>query len=170
MFDSERAQELAADGTSVILIRPETSPEDIGGMIVASGIVTAVGGRTSHAAVVARGLGRPRSAASPAWRSIPLPGWRRPPTGRQIREGETVAVDGTQGVLALGDVKLAPAQPGPELARLLAWCDERVRVVIVNEPPEGYVSVSDPAEATATTAAAVLVDVPWEGTSSVGDA
>jgi pyruvate, orthophosphate dikinase len=166
VFDSERAQTVAAGGEDVILIRPETSPEDIGGMIVASGIVTAVGGRTSHAAVVARGLGRPAVCGLEGLEIDVAARVARAPDGRTIGEGDTVAVDGSDGILILGAVKLVPAQPGPNLARLLAWCDERMKLPIVTDPPSGYVSVSEPEDAADAGSSPVLVDVAWEGASS----
>jgi hypothetical protein len=66
----------------------------------------------------------------------------------------------------LGAVKLVPAQPGPNLARLLAWCDERVKVPIVHAEPDGYVIVSTPEGATEAAGQPVVVDVQWEGASS----
>ena len=166
-FESERAQELAADGSQpVILIRPETSPEDIGGMIASAGIVTAVGGRTSHAAVVARGIGRPAVCGVNGLRIEPAEGRAVAPDGREIREGDVVAVDGHAGLLVLGAVKLVPAQPGPDLARLLAWCDERMKIPTVAAEPDGYVSVSGPEAASQTAGRPVVVAVEWEGASS----
>ena len=167
VFDSERAQDLVADGAeSVILLRPETSPEDIGGMIASAGIVTAVGGRTSHAAVVARGIGRPAVCGVEGLRIDPAAREAVAPDGRTLREGDVVAVDGNDGILVLGAVKLVPAQPGPNLARLLTWCDERLKIPIVNDVPEGYTVVRSPEEAAACGAAPVVVDVEWEGASS----
>jgi pyruvate,orthophosphate dikinase len=166
VFDSERAQELAGEGTKVILIRPETSPEDIGGMIASSGIVTAVGGRTSHAAVVARGLGRPAVCGVEGLEIDPATRRAIAPDGRAIEEGDIVSVDGSEGLFILGSVKLVPAQPGPNLARLLAWCDERLKVEIVTEPPDGYERVSEPEHAADAGGHPVLVDVAWEGASS----
>jgi pyruvate,orthophosphate dikinase len=166
VFDSERAQELAADGTSVILLRPETSPEDIGGMIASSGIVTAVGGRTSHAAVVARGIGRPAVCGVENLAIDPAARRAVAPDGRELAEGDVVAVDGNAGLLVLGKVDLVPAQPDTNCARLLTWCDERSKLPIVNDVPEGYVVVSEPEDAAAAGGQPVLVDVPWEGASS----
>ena len=167
VFESERAQELAADGSHpVVLIRPETSPEDIGGMIASAGIVTAVGGRTSHAAVVARGIGRPAVCGVEGLSIDPVAGRAEAPDGREIREGDVVAVDGHAGLLVLGAVKLVPAQPGPDLARLLAWCDERVKVPTVSAEPDGYVSVSGPEAAAGAAGRPVVIDVEWEGASS----
>ena len=167
VFESERAQELAADGPEpVILIRPETSPEDIGGMIAAAGIVTAVGGRTSHAAVVARGIGRPAVCGVEGLDIDPAAGRAVAPDGREIREGDLVAVDGNAGLLVLGSVKLVPAQPEPNLARLLAWCDERMKIPMVASDPDGYVSVSGPEAAAGAGGRPVVVAVEWEGASS----
>ena len=165
VFDSERAQELAHESADVILLRPETSPEDIGGMIAAAGIVTAVGGRTSHAAVVARGIGRPAVCGvdgldiDPAARTAII-------NGRRLQEGDLVSVDGNDGLLCLGAVKLVPAQPDDNVARMLTWCDENTKVPIVPSAPEGYVTVTSPEEATEAAGAPVVVDVHWEGASS----
>ena len=167
VFDSERAQELSGDGAeSVILVRPETSPEDIGGMIASAGIVTAVGGRTSHAAVVARGIGRPAVCGVEGLEIDAAARRATAPDGRELAEGDVVSVDGGAGLLVLGSVKLVPAQPGPNLARLLAWCDERVKLPIVHAVPDGYVTVGDPDAAAAAAGRPVVVDVEWEGASS----
>jgi pyruvate,orthophosphate dikinase len=165
-FTSERAQYLSAGGDDVVLIRPETSPEDIDGMIVAAAIVTAAGGRTSHAAVVARGLGRPAVCGVDGLQIDPAAGTARTTAGREIREGDVVAVDGSDGVVVLGAVKLVPAQPDPELARLLAWCDERARLPIVTDAPDGFLRVGDPAAAAEAHGAHVLVDVAWDSSSA----
>jgi pyruvate,orthophosphate dikinase len=151
VFDSLRAQELAAEGRDVVLVRSHTSPDDIGGMIAARAIVTAAGGRASHAAVVARGIGRPAVCS--------LPGLELDPSGLSARvgatrlvEGTIVSVDGSTGVVVLGALPLVAPQPTPEVARLLAWCDERRRCPIV--------------AAAAVPAGATLIDVGWEGADS----
>jgi pyruvate,orthophosphate dikinase len=166
VFDSERAQELAHDAAQVILIRPETSPEDIGGMIASAGIVTAVGGRTSHAAVVARGIGRPAVCGVDGLHIDPAARRATTGDGRILREGDLVAVDGNDGLLCLGDVKLVPAQPDQNVARLLTWCDERGKLPIVTSPPDGYVAAAAPEDAAEAAGRGVLVDVHWEGASS----
>jgi pyruvate, orthophosphate dikinase len=167
VFDSERAQELAGDGAQpVVLVRPETSPEDIGGMIASAGIVTAVGGRTSHAAVVARGIGRPAVCGVEGLQIDAAARRAVAPDGREFAEGDVVAVDGGAGLFVLGAVKLVPAQPGPNLARLLAWCDERVKLPIVHAVPDGYVAVSTPEDVAEAAGRPVVVDVEWEGASS----
>jgi hypothetical protein len=116
--------------------------------------------------VVARGLGRPAVCGVDGL-EIDLAARRaEAPDGRTVAEGDLVAVEGTEGLLVLGGVKLVPAQPGPNLARLLTWCDERLKVAIVTETPEGYVTVAQPEEAAESDGRPVLVDVEWEGASS----
>lgn len=162
VFGADRAQELADAGETVILVRPETSPEDIAGMIAAAGVVTAVGGRTSHAAVVARGIGRPAVCGVQGLQVDPAA--RRATFGdRSVLEGEQIAMDGTSGLVVAGAVRLVPAQPDPRAARLLAWCDERRRVPIASACPDHYVTVTGPEDAGAK---AVLVDIEWGGGES----
>jgi pyruvate,orthophosphate dikinase len=122
VFDADRAVELARDGRHVILVRPETSPEDVAGMYASQGIVTARGGRTSHAAVVAVGMGKPCIVGADA---IVVDEQRRIFTaaGRTVREGEIVSIDGETGEVILDRVDLIPPPPVPELTELLAWAD-----------------------------------------------
>ncbi len=96
VFDADRAVERAKDGQQVILVRPETSPEDVAGMYAAEGIVTARGGRTSHAAVVAVGMGKPCVVGAG---DIVVDEDRRAfeAAGRIVREGDIIAVDGDTG-------------------------------------------------------------------------
>jgi pyruvate,orthophosphate dikinase len=162
VFDAERAQQLAGEGVPVVLVRPETSPQDIAGMIAATGIVTAVGGRTSHAAVVARGIGRPAVCGVKGLNVDPI-ARRAAFSGRVVEEGQPVAVDGQNGIVVLGEVRLVPAQPDPRVARVLAWCDERARVPVQRNPPAGYVTVSAP---DAVDGNPTLIDVEWAGPGS----
>src|SRR6201999_672088 len=102
-FTAEEAEKLAADNRAVILVRTETSPEDIHGMHAAKGILTARGGMTSHAAVVARGMGRPcvsgvGSLAIDAKAKLFRIG------GREVREGDVITIDGATGEVMLGEV------------------------------------------------------------------
>jgi pyruvate,orthophosphate dikinase len=120
-FDNEQAQRLAAKGFNVILLRPTTSPTDLPGLLAAAGVVTGRGGRTSHAAVVARGLNRPavcgvgELSIAPDGRSAKL-------MGHQIVAGELVSVDGDEGVISRGRRVTAPAtEADPVLARYLSW-------------------------------------------------
>jgi pyruvate, orthophosphate dikinase len=122
VFDADRAVERAKQGRDVVLVRPETSPEDVAGMYASQGIVTARGGRTSHAAVVAVGMGKPCIVGAG---DIVVDEERRVLTaaGRIVREGEIVAIDGETGEVILDRVERIPPPPVPELYELLAWAD-----------------------------------------------
>jgi pyruvate,orthophosphate dikinase len=109
-FDSHRAQEVAATGQPVILVRRETNPDDLGGMIAAQGILTSRGGKTSHAAVVARGMGKTCVCGAEEL-EVDLKGRRfTAPGGVVVNEGDIVSIDGTTGAIYLGEV---PVQPSP---------------------------------------------------------
>ncbi|MBO0775901.1 MAG: pyruvate, phosphate dikinase, partial [Actinobacteria bacterium] len=109
VFDSGRAVERAAAGEAVILVRRETNPDDLHGMIAAKGILTSRGGKTSHAAVVARGMGKTCVCGAEeldvdiAGRKITAPG------GVVISEGDMISIDGTSGAVYLGEVPVAPS-------------------------------------------------------------
>src|SRR5205807_5475036 len=122
VFDADRAVELARDGQHVILVRPETSPEDVAGMYAAQGIVTARGGRTSHAAVVAVGMGKPCVVGAS---DVVVDEERRAfeARGRIIREGEVVSVDGATGEVILDDVPTIGGELPEEVRTYLAWAD-----------------------------------------------
>lgn len=129
VFDAEAAIRRAAEGREVILVRRETSPEDVHGMKAAEGIVTAGGGLTSHAAVVARGLGKPSLVGCAALEVDPTAREARvPATGLVLREGDLVTVDGTSGALYVGALPVVAASTLPELDTLLGWADERRRL------------------------------------------
>ena len=123
-FDADRAVEMAADGNGpVILVRPETTPDDIHGMAAAAGILTAQGGKTSHAAVVARGMGKP--AVTGASGLVIDNSAKRALCGEHdIREGDMITIDGTNGTVYVGEVPLVEPEETPELAELLSWADE----------------------------------------------
>jgi pyruvate,orthophosphate dikinase len=125
VFDADRAVEWARAGQAVILVRPETSPEDVAGMYASQGIVTARGGRTSHAAVVAVGMGKPCIVGAS---EVVVDEERRIFTagGRLIREGEVVSVDGDTGEVILDAVKLIEPQVLGEIGEFLGWAD-RIR-------------------------------------------
>ena len=109
VFDSHRAAERAAAGDKVILVRRETNPDDLPGMIAAQGILTSRGGKTSHAAVVARGMGKTCVCGADA---IEVNGHSGQFTvdGQAVREGDVISIDGTSGKVYLGEV---PVQPSP---------------------------------------------------------
>ncbi|MBI3635015.1 MAG: pyruvate, phosphate dikinase [Candidatus Rokubacteria bacterium] len=123
VFDADHAVEWAKSGQQVILVRPETSPEDVAGMYASQGIVTARGGRTSHAAVVAVGMGKPCIVGAG---DIVVNEERRvfEAGGRTVREGDIVAIDGDTGEVILDAVELIPPRLLPEVAVFLAWADK----------------------------------------------
>src|SRR4029077_10868507 len=96
VFDADRADELGHAGEKVILVRPETSPDDVHGMIPAQGVLTSRGGKTSHAAVVARGMGKPAVVGADAVH-VDLANRTMEVDGKTIREGEWIAIDGATG-------------------------------------------------------------------------
>ncbi len=116
-LDSARAVSRAAQGHSVVLVRPETSPDDLPGMLAAVAIVTARGGMTSHAAVVARGMGR-TCVAGASDLTVDLDG--RTVTGRDgrvLREGDVLSVDGTTGTVRIGALAVRPSPVADALAQ-----------------------------------------------------
>ncbi len=133
VFTANAAEELAKKGESVILVRIETSPEDIHGMKAAAGILTARGGMTSHAAVVARGMGKCCITACTSLRVDAARGTVAIGVGaeeRVFRKGDVLTLDGSTGEVFAGPLPLVPARLTGELGQLLEWVDEvrRLRV------------------------------------------
>ncbi|MBZ0135626.1 MAG: pyruvate, phosphate dikinase [Planctomycetes bacterium] len=122
VFSPEAAETLSRDGQNVILIREETSPEDIKGMAAAQGILTARGGRTSHAAVVARQMGKTCVAGCSV---LDIDERRRRMTvdGHVIKEGDVISLNGTSGEVMLGDVPTVPAELSGDFATVMEWAD-----------------------------------------------
>ncbi|HEV8616641.1 MAG TPA: pyruvate, phosphate dikinase [Methylomirabilota bacterium] len=122
VFDADRAVEWGKEGRAVILVRAETSPEDVAGMYASRGIVTARGGRTSHAAVVAVGMGKSCVVGAG---DIVVDEERRVFTaaGRMVREGDTVSVDGASGEIILDALKTIEGGLAPEFKEFLGWAD-----------------------------------------------
>ncbi|MFI5938941.1 pyruvate, phosphate dikinase [Streptomyces uncialis] len=118
---ADSAVRLAARGP-VVLIRPETSPLDMHGLAAASGVVTARGGPASHAAVVARSLGKPAVVGAAGLTVDPVGGTVRA-GGRTLPEGTLVALDGTSGEVVVGEPRVTTSSADPHLHRLLAWAD-----------------------------------------------
>jgi len=129
VFDADGAAERAAAGENVILVRPETTADDIHGLIGARGILTERGGMTSHAAVVARGMGKPCVAGCSALR-VDVDSRTAAAGARTIAEGDVITIDGTTGRVIVGEVKLVEPHPSADLERVLAWADgiRRLRV------------------------------------------
>ncbi len=123
VFSSDEAVERATDDYPVILIRSETTPDDIHGMFAAAGILTSQGGKTSHAAVVARGMGKP-AVTGAADLLVDTRTGIASTASQDIRRGDVVTIDGTTGTIYKGEIELVPPEVPPELGELLSWADE----------------------------------------------
>ncbi len=123
VFTADEAAEKAVAGEKVILVRNETSPEDVHGMLAAEGILTARGGLVSHAAVVARGWGKPAVVGAEQVR-INAGAKTFSIGGTTVAEGDVISIDGTTGIVVAGEVELTAAEPPEELSRILSWADE----------------------------------------------
>jgi pyruvate,orthophosphate dikinase len=129
VFTAHEAEEWAARGERVILVRRETSPEDVGGMYVAQGILTATGGKTSHAAVVARGWGKCCVVGAEAL-DIDAAAKQIRVNGRVVKEGEWLTLDGNEGVVYTGETRLARPSPPESYATLMKWADQMRRLKV----------------------------------------
>jgi len=127
VFDADEAETLAKQGRKVILIRPETSPEDFHGIVAAQAVLTARGGMTSHAAVVARGMGKTCVVGAKDIDVDPQAGRLRA-NGRVVKRGQVITVDGTTGRVILGAAKLVEPKIGGDYTKLMTWADERRRL------------------------------------------
>ena len=125
VFSSDDAVARANEGHKVILVRWETNPDDLKGMVAAEGILTSHGGKTSHAAVIARGMGTPcvcgveRFHIDAAEKVVRIEG-----SDRVLREGDVISIDGTQGIVVDGAVDLVSAELTGDLDTILSWADE----------------------------------------------
>ena len=120
-FTADDAADAADRGEAVILVRSETSPEDVHGMMVSQGILTSRGGLVSHAAVVARGWGTPAIVGAD---SVKIEGKQFTVGDVVVREGDVISLDGTTGEVILGSVALSAAEPPAEFATILQWADK----------------------------------------------
>jgi pyruvate,orthophosphate dikinase len=131
VFDADQAERLGRAGQSVILVRRETSPEDFHGMVTAKAILTARGGMTSHAAVVARGMGKPCVAGAQALQ-VDEKASRLSVNGRSLGEGDWITVDGSSGKVFAGQAALIAPELSGNFNRVMRWADRimqlRVRV------------------------------------------
>jgi pyruvate,orthophosphate dikinase len=131
VFDADRAvAQKAASGRPLILLREETKPEDIHGFFVSEAILTSRGGKTSHAAVVARGMGKP-CVAGAAGIEVDVMARRAHIGDVVIKEGDIITLDGTSGSVYLGEVATVEAEFSEELKTLLSWADERARLTVM---------------------------------------
>jgi pyruvate, orthophosphate dikinase len=122
VFTAHEAEEWAQGGQKVILVRRETSPEDVGGMFVAQGILTATGGKTSHAAVVARGWGK-CCVVGCEQLDIDYAEKRFRANGRVVRQGDWITLDGSEGAVYEGEVALIMPELPPAYTTLMKWAD-----------------------------------------------
>ena len=122
VFTAHEAEEWAQGGQKVILVRRETSPEDVGGMFVAQGILTATGGKTSHAAVVARGWGK-CCVVGCEQLDIDYAEKRLRANGRVVRQGDWITLDGSEGAVYEGEVALIMPELPPAYTTLMKWAD-----------------------------------------------
>ena len=129
VFDSDTAEHRTELGDAVILVRVETSPEDISGMHAAKGILTARGGMTSHAAVVARGMGRP-CVSGVGSLAIDAKGRRFTVNGREVKEGDVLTIDGSTGEVMIGEVATVEPELAGDFGTLMEWADEVRRLKV----------------------------------------
>ena len=129
VLDADTAEQWSQRGDKVILVRVETSPEDIHGMHAAQGILTARGGMTSHAAVVARGMGRPCVSGAPGV-SIDLKARTLRVSERELAEGDTITLDGGTGQVMAGEVATIEPELAGDFGTLMEWADRHRRMKV----------------------------------------
>ncbi|HVM57049.1 MAG TPA: pyruvate, phosphate dikinase, partial [Gaiellaceae bacterium] len=129
VLDADTAEERGKAGEAVILVRWETTPDDIHGLIQAKGVLTAHGGMTSHAAVVARGMGKPCVAGTEGL-EIDLATKTVVIGGHTLHEGDTITIDGGTGRVIIGEVTLVPPQINEDFETILVWADEVRRLMV----------------------------------------
>ena len=129
VLDADSAEERGKAGESVILVRWETTPDDIHGLIQAKGVLTAHGGMTSHAAVVARGMGKPCVAGCEGL-DIDTGAKTVRIGGHQLREGDVITIDGGTGRVIVGEVPLVPPAINEDFETILEWADELRRLKV----------------------------------------
>ena len=128
VFTAHQAEEWAKRGEKVILVRRETSPEDVGGMAVAQGVLTATGGKTSHAAVVARGWGKCCIVGAEKL-SIDAAAQQMSSDGKVVHGGDWITLDGHEGVVYVGKVQLTSPHLPKDYYTILEWADDVVRIL-----------------------------------------
>ncbi len=148
VFSSDRAVELSKEGKRVILVRPETTADDVRGMSVSQGFLTQKGGMTSHAAVVARAMGKPAVVGA---EQIKVNTKDRTMTANShtLSEGDTVSLDGSTGEFYLGEAELESAKVSSDLTTVLSWCDDYRKLGVranANTPEEAEMARKNGAE------------------------
>jgi pyruvate,orthophosphate dikinase len=134
VFTAHDAEAWHERGQKVLLVRKDTSPEDIGGMVVSQGILTSTGGMTSHAAVVARGMGTPCVAGA---KDVSVQGLTAVIGGKTFREGDWITVDGSSGEVYEGQLPLVSPKISGDMSVFLEWCD-RIREGSVRGKVKGF--------------------------------
>lgn len=129
VFDADDAEQLAADGHKVILVRHETSPENFHGMVAAQAVLTVRGGMTSHAAVVARSMGKPCIVGAGEI-NLDYDQGLLSVDDHDVRSGEWITVDGSTGMVLLGDVPTIQPKPGGHFETLMGWADDIRRLKV----------------------------------------
>jgi pyruvate,orthophosphate dikinase len=129
VFDADTAEAWGNEGKAVILVRVETNPNDVHGMIAARGILTSTGGTASHAALVARGMGRPCIVGANAI-EVDLRNRQFSANGTTVRQGEEITIDGTTGNVYVGKVPTIEPRPSGNFQTLLGWADEIRRLEV----------------------------------------
>jgi len=130
VFDADLAEEMGKEGEQVILVREETKPEDIHGFFAARGILTSRGGKTSHAAVVARGMGKPCVAGAEGI-SVDTVHRLAIMGDKVVHEGDVITIDGATGNVYLGAIPTIAPEFSPQLHTLLEWADEKARLGVM---------------------------------------
>jgi len=130
VFDADRAELIGRAGQKVILVREETKPEDIHGFFASQGILTSRGGKTSHAAVVARGMGKPCVAGAEGI-AVNVKARMAAIGECVINEGDTITIDGTSGNVYLGEIPTVDSEFSDNLKTLLGWADEAARLKVM---------------------------------------
>ena len=144
VFDPDVAVEMHRQGKHVILVRPMTTPDDVHGMVAAQGILTSQGGATSHAAVVARGMGKPAVVGCESL-LIDLRARQFSVKGEVVNEGDPITIDGTTGNVYRGELKMQAARLSPQFGHVLKWADEfkRLGVYANADTPEDAAKARD---------------------------
>ncbi|UOQ44282.1 pyruvate, phosphate dikinase [Halobacillus salinarum] len=127
VFDADEAEVLSKDGKKVILVRPETTPEDIHGIVASQATITSRGGMTSHAAVVARGMGKACICGCESLK-INLDSKQFNVESTTVKHGDTITIDGTTGEIFLGEIPMIEPELSDEFKLLLSWADEETKM------------------------------------------
>ncbi len=128
-FDANEARTLASHGYHIILVRPETGPEDIKGLQIAAGVLTTRGGMTSHAAVIARGMGRPCVTGASTLKIDVAEGLLKAP-GLTLKSGDIITIDGSSGQVLKGEVAVIKPTLSGDFATILKWADQTRRMAV----------------------------------------